>query len=94
MVESTTWTECVEVMISIYGTAMTVSGPRAYNIKHLESFYLYPRHKQWEEILINIVVGLPKSKEFNTMWVEVDRLLKMWHVIHRHMTMVASGFAQ
>jgi hypothetical protein len=50
--------------------------------------------KPWEDISMDIVVGLPECEGFNAVWVVVDRLSTMRHFIPCHTTIDAVGLAK
>jgi hypothetical protein len=48
----------------------------------------------WEDISMDVVVGLLECKGFDAVWGVVDRLSKMWHFIPCHTTIDAVGLAK
>jgi len=52
------------------------------------------RERPSEDISMYFVVGLPKCKEFDAIWVVVDRLSKMRHFIPCHSTIDEVGLAK
>ena len=50
---------------------------------------------KWEEINMDFVVGLPRTRKQNySIWVVVDRLIKSTHFIHVKPTFSAEDYAK